>query len=157
MRSQRDSGMLKLPPPIWTMIFLAAGAGVGWAIGWPQPPWPPRHTLVGMAIFFAGGIPPIAAFALFRLKGNNPDPLAEANSGLITGGPYAFSRNPMYLGLVIIALGAAIWAGLWPMLAAPVAVFLTANFVHIPFEEAKLRRQFGPAFDAYARRVRRWL
>jgi len=42
------------------------------------------------------------------------------------------------------------------MLAAPPLVFLTANFVHIPFEEAKLRRQFGEAFDAYARRVRRW-
>jgi len=43
------------------------------------------------------------------------------------------------------------------MLLAPVAVFLTANFVHIPFEEAKMRRQFGEAFDAYARRERRWV
>ncbi len=149
--------MLRLPPPIWTMLFLAATAAVGWAIGWPQPTWPPHRALIGMVIFFAGGAPPIWAFALFRFSGNNPDPLAESNSALIVSGPYQLTRNPMYLGLVIIALGAAIWAGSWPMLAAPVLVFLTANHVHIPFEEAKLRRQFGEAFDAYARRVRRWL
>jgi protein-S-isoprenylcysteine O-methyltransferase Ste14 len=149
--------MLRLPPPIWTMLYLGAGAAVGWAIGWPLPPWPPRHDLVGMAIFFVGGLGPVLAFRQFRRAGNNLDPLAETNSGLITDGAYAVSRNPMYLGLVVIALGAAIWVGPWPMLAAPVAVFLTVNFVHIPFEEAKLRRQFGPAFDAYARRVRRWL
>jgi len=149
--------MLRLPPPIWTMIYLGLTAGVGWAIGWPQPTWAPWHDLVGMAIFVAGGVPPILAFRTFRLAGNNIDPLAETNSDLITQGPYAFSRNPMYLGLVVIALGAAIWVGVWPMLAAPLAAFLTANFVHIPFEEAKLRRQFGPAFDAYAHRVRRWI
>jgi len=149
--------MLRLPPPIWTMIFLAVTAGIGWAIGWPQPSWAPWHDWVGMAIFFAGGVPPILAFRTFRQAGNNIDPLAETNSGVITRGPYALSRNPMYLGLVVIALGAAIWVGVWPMLAAAPAVFLTANFVHIPFEEAKLRRQFGPAFDAYAHRVRRWI
>lgn len=62
----------------------------------------------------------------------------------------------MYFGLVIAALGIAIWVGAWPMLAAPVAVFATANFIHIPHEEAKMRRQFGAAYDAYVHRVRRW-
>ncbi|HEX3916299.1 MAG TPA: isoprenylcysteine carboxylmethyltransferase family protein [Caulobacteraceae bacterium] len=149
--------MLRLPPPIWTMIFLALTAGAGWAIGWPAIPWPPHRDLVGMAIFFAGGVPPLWAYLVFRSENNNIDPLAETNSGVITSGPYAFSRNPMYLGLLIIAFGAALWVGAWPMLAAPPAVFLVANFVHIPFEEAKLRRQFGGAFDAYASRVRRWV
>jgi protein-S-isoprenylcysteine O-methyltransferase Ste14 len=149
--------MLGLPPPIWTMIFLAVTAAIGWAIGWPQPSWPPHRDWIGMAIFFVGGVPPLWAFRTFRLAGNDLDPLAETNSQVITRGPYAFSRNPMYLGLVVIALGAAIWAGPWPMLAAPVLVFLTANYVHIPFEEAKLRRQFGEAYEAYAARVRRWL
>ena len=51
----------------------------------------------------------------------------------------------------------AIWAGWPPMLAAPLLVFLTANFVHVPFEEAKMRRRFGPAYEAYAGRVRRWV
>jgi protein-S-isoprenylcysteine O-methyltransferase Ste14 len=43
------------------------------------------------------------------------------------------------------------------MFRAPIAVFATTNFVHIPFEEAKMRRQFGAAYDGYVTRVGRWL
>jgi protein-S-isoprenylcysteine O-methyltransferase Ste14 len=43
------------------------------------------------------------------------------------------------------------------MLLAPVLMFAVANWVFIPMEEAKMRRQFGDAFDAYTQRVRRWL
>ncbi|HVM99054.1 MAG TPA: isoprenylcysteine carboxylmethyltransferase family protein [Caulobacteraceae bacterium] len=149
--------MLRLPPPIWTMIFLALTAAAAWALRWPPLPWPPRHVIVGMVIFFAGGVPPAWAFRLFRTEGTEIDPTSETNRTLIVRGPYRFTRNPMYLGLVVIALGAAIWVGTWPMLLAPVLAFLTANFVHIPFEEAKMRRQFGAGYDAYAKRVRRWI
>jgi protein-S-isoprenylcysteine O-methyltransferase Ste14 len=63
----------------------------------------------------------------------------------------------MYLGLVILSSGIAVWVGSWPFFLAPIAVFATANWVHIPFEEAKMRRQFGEEYDSYVRRVRRWL
>jgi protein-S-isoprenylcysteine O-methyltransferase Ste14 len=43
------------------------------------------------------------------------------------------------------------------MFGAPVALFATVNWVHIPFEEAKMRRQFGAAYDNYVARVRRWI
>jgi protein-S-isoprenylcysteine O-methyltransferase Ste14 len=76
---------------------------------------------------------------------------------LIKSGPYQFTRNPMYLGLVILTLGIAIWVGAWPMFGVPIALFATANWVHIPFEEAKMRRQFGAAYDNYVARVRRWI
>ena len=42
------------------------------------------------------------------------------------------------------------------MFVAPIALFAIANWVHIPFEEAKMRRQFGPVYDNYVARVRRW-
>jgi protein-S-isoprenylcysteine O-methyltransferase Ste14 len=63
----------------------------------------------------------------------------------------------MYLGLIILTLGIAIWVGAWPMFAAPIALFATANWAHIPFEEAKMRRQFGAVYDNYVVRVRRWI
>ena len=63
----------------------------------------------------------------------------------------------MYLGLTIISLGVAFWAGWLPMFLAPVMTFATANWAHIPFEEDKMRRQFPDEFDAYAHKVRRWL
>ena len=149
--------MLRLPPPIWTMAYLTLAAGVSWALNWPQLPWASLHEPAGVVVFFAGGVLIISAFRLFRLSGTDLDPLAEQSRVLITDGPYRVSRNPMYLGLVVVSLGAAVWVGAWPMLAVPIAVFLTANFAHIPFEEAKLRRQFGETYAAYAARVRRWL
>jgi len=149
--------LLRLPPPIWTMIFLALAAVASWALGWPRIGWPPEHEKVGTAVFFIGCIPPVWAFLLFRHQGAEIDPTADTNRVLVVSGPYRFSRNPMYLGLIVVALGMAIFVGCWPMLAVPVAVFLTANYVHIPYEEAKMRRQFGDAYDAYAGRVRRWL
>ena len=148
--------MLRLTPPIWAMVFLVLAAGVSWALGWPQVPIP-HHEPIGMVIFFAGWILPVWAFGLFRTAGTELDPLSERNAALITSGPYRLTRNPMYLGLSIASLGMAIWVGAWPMLAAPVGVFAVANWMHIPFEEAKMRRQFGPDYDAYMSKVRRWL
>ena len=63
----------------------------------------------------------------------------------------------MYLGLVTLTLGVALWVGAWPMLLAPVAIFATANWVHIPFKEANMRRQFGTTYEDYVERVRRWV
>ena len=100
----------------------------------------------------------------YRLTGNYRHPLAGGSSGmttppdrLIESGPYRFTRNPMYLGLVLVTLGIALCAGVWPMFLAPVATFATANWAHIPFEEAKMRRQFGADFEAYTSKVRRWI
>ena len=107
-----------------------------------------------MAVAF---IAPVWAFVLFRREGTEIDPSSPTNRKLITSGPFQFTRNPMYLGLVILTLGVALWVGAWPMFIAPVAIFATANWVHIPFEEAKMRRQFGATYDGYVERVRRWV
>jgi protein-S-isoprenylcysteine O-methyltransferase Ste14 len=84
-------------------------------------------------------------------------PNSPENKTLVVRGPFALTRNPMYLGLVLVSLGIAFSAGSLPMFAVPVLVFATTNWVHIPFEEQKMRRQFGAAYDDYVRRVPRWL
>jgi protein-S-isoprenylcysteine O-methyltransferase Ste14 len=94
---------------------------------------------------------------LFRREGTELNPVSTTNRKLVISGPFSFTRNPMYLGLVIATLGIAFWVGAWPMFLAPIAVFATTNWVHIPFEEAKMRRQFGAEYDAYVSRVRRWI
>ena len=97
------------------------------------------------------------AFLLFRSEGTEINPTSETNKSLVVRGPFRFTRNPMYLGLVLLTLGIAFWVGSLPMFAVPLLVFATANWVHIPFEEAKMRRQLGAAFDRYMRQVRRWI
>lgn len=148
--------MLELPPPIWALIYVLAGAAVSWALGWPRTVAAPLAPL-GAALVVLGFVPPVSAVILFRRAGTEINPTSPANKTLVTGGPFSFTRNPMYLGLVVITLGIAVWVGAWPMFAAPIAVYATANWVHIPFEEAKMRRQFPGDYDDYVRRVRRWI
>lgn len=148
--------MLRLPPPIWTLIYLVLCAVLSWSLGWPELPGFPLPPL-GLALVALAFIAPVWAFVLFRREDTEIQPTSPTNRKLVTSGPYQFTRNPMYLGLVILALGLAIWIGAWPMFIAPVAVFATANWVHIPFEEAKMRRQFQAEYDDYVARVRRWV
>jgi len=148
--------MLRLPPPVWTLIYVIIAASLSAALGWPRPPGLPLVP-VGVVLVVTAVIPPVWAALKFRRAGTEINPTSPTNKALVTDGPYGFTRNPMYLGLVALSLGIALWVGAWPMFLAPVAVFATANWVHIPFEEAKMRRQFGPQFEAYTSRVRRWL
>jgi protein-S-isoprenylcysteine O-methyltransferase Ste14 len=138
------------------LIFLVVAAALSLALGWPKFPGLPFPPL-GIALVAIAFIPPVWAVGLFRREGTEIDPTSPTNRKLVTRGPYRFTRNPMYLGLITLALGIAIWVGPRPMFLAPIAVFATTNFVHIPFEEAKMRLQFGPAYDDYVARVRRWL
>lgn len=148
--------MLRLPPPIWTLIYLLLCAALSWSLGWPSIPGLPI-PLLGAALVAVAFITPVWALMLFRREDTEIEPTSPTNRKLVTGGPYRFTRNPMYLGLVVLAVGIAVWVGTWPLVIAPLAVFATANWVHIPFEEAKMRRQFGADYDGYVARVRRWM
>jgi len=148
--------MLKLPPPIWALVYALTAAAISWFLGWPMVPGLPLAPL-GILLVAISWILPVWAIVIFRREGTEVEPTSPTNRKLITSGPYWFTRNPMYLGLVTLTLGIALWIGAWPMFAAPAALFGTANWVHIPFEEAKMRRQFEAVYDNYVARVRRWI
>jgi protein-S-isoprenylcysteine O-methyltransferase Ste14 len=76
---------------------------------------------------------------------------------LITEGIYSHSRNPMYVGNLLILAGVAIASNSWTCVAVAVPLFLFIYLAIVAAEEAYLRGKFGPAFDAYARDVPRWL
>jgi len=57
----------------------------------------------------------------------------------------------------LTSLGIACFAGTLPVFAVPVLLFLLCNFVFIPFEEAKMQRQFSGQYTDYLHRVRRWI
>jgi protein-S-isoprenylcysteine O-methyltransferase Ste14 len=148
--------MLKLPPPIWTAIYVLLAAALTRLLGGSQVPGLQAVPL-GIALVAIAFVPSLWAFSLFRREGTEINPTSPANQKLVTRGPYRYTRNPMYMSLVVLSLGIAVWVGSWPFFLAPIAVFATANWIHIPFEEAKMRRQFGAEFDGYVRRVRRWV
>lgn len=148
--------MLSLPPPVWAFLYLIVAGAMSWFYPW-RALIDLRIVWLGVALVAIGVAISGWAFLLFRREGTEIDPTSETNKSLVVGGPFRFTRNPMYLGRVISTLGIAFWVGSLPMFAVPLLVFATANWAHIPFEEAKMRRQFGAAFDQYMRQVRRWI
>jgi predicted outer membrane lipoprotein len=99
----------------------------------------------------------------YRLVGNYRLPRGGGGPGmetpperLVTSGPYAYSRNPMYLGHLIFLTGLALT--LQSLLAAAIAI-VNAVWFHwrVRRDEARLHERFGPAYIDYQERVKRWL
>ncbi len=81
----------------------------------------------------------------------------ESPTGIITTGPFAFSRNPMYVGWTLISLGIALAANnMWILLSLPVVIFYTHKFVILK-EEQFLEEQFGDQYRLYKNAVRRYV
>jgi len=76
---------------------------------------------------------------------------------LLTAGPFAVSRNPIYLANTVLLIGIGLIVGsVWFLLLAFVAAFLTTKLA-IEFEEKMLAERFGKRYRDYSRRVRRWI
>ncbi len=83
--------------------------------------------------------------------------LDRGSNALVAAGPFAFSRNPIYLGEVLALVGAGTgFNHLWLLLAAPVFAAAISRPA-IAREEAYLERRFGAAYLDYKARVRRWI
>ena len=148
---------LKIPPPF---LFLVIAIAMGVASQFtPRAAFDPNVRVPAAFVLVAAGLA-CGALALlkFRAADTTPDPIKiDAASTLVTDGIYAYSRNPMYLGLTIMLIGWAVF------LAAPYAGIGAAAFViyltqyQILPEERMLTRKFGGSYRAYQAKVRRWL
>jgi protein-S-isoprenylcysteine O-methyltransferase Ste14 len=84
------------------------------------------------------------------------NPMGEP-SHLLTGGPFAITRNPLYLANTLLMIGIGLAAGsIWFIILAFIAAFATQKLV-IEFEEKILSAKFGKKYKDYAKRVRRWI
>ena len=114
------------------------------------------YNLLGLLIV---GFGVYSAFLSVRLLiSNNTTFEAGGNpSSLVTRRPYSYSRNPIYLGFLLIALGTATILSSLSAFIAPVIFFLVVNTIIIPFEENRLQKNFGIEYEKYKASVRRWL
>jgi len=97
-----------------------------------------------------GGVFVIAGVAIRALASGH----VRKNEQLATSGPYAYTRNPLYLGSLVLAAGFVIAARSWWIAAAALIFFVVVYVPVIRAEEAFLRQRF-PQFDEYARQVPR--
>ncbi len=109
------------------------------------------YALCLIRFLAAGGTPAIYFARRLRLL------IGEEPAGLVSGGLYRFSRNPMYLGVLLVVFGQAVLFAS-PLLAAYGCVaFLFFHLIVVFFEEPHLRATRGPSYDLYCHAVPRWL
>ncbi len=140
-------------PPRFFLLFALAGAGLHFAVGGPlllRLPW------LGAALLVAGGALTLWGAQTFARAGTTLKPFERTHT-LVVGGPFRFTRNPMYLGMVAMLLGAALALGTpAPWLAAP-ALALTLQLRFIRHEERALTASLGEPYERYRQSVGRWL
>lgn len=151
----------RIPPPVIDL----AGIGLMWWLArsfpaaqlWPLGAYPfGVGAAIGLAL--AGGLIALAGVWEFRRARTTVNPLSpERASALVQTGIYTITRNPMYLGMLMLLIG---WAAYLGNAASPVVLPLfiwVLNTLQIQPEERILRERFGEHFTRYAARVRRWV
>lgn len=146
-----------LPPPVLYAACFGVGLLADRLLPW-SPAWmhgaPVRW--LGWLIVLAATVLGLSSAGLFLLRRTTVIPHRRP-SRLVTDGPYALSRNPMYVALTAAYGGVCLLIGrAWPLLLLVVAVTVMHRVI-IPSEERRLADTFGAAYDTYCRRVRRWL
>jgi protein-S-isoprenylcysteine O-methyltransferase Ste14 len=143
-------------PPVALFIGTVAGFGLNWLYPLPfVPPSVPRDW-IGVALFLAGIFLAAWSARTFRKAHTNILTSQSANT-IVTTGPYAFSRNPIYVGMLLGLAGLAIGFNTLWFLAVLVAMVFVIRYGVIAREEAYLGGKFGAHYLDYKARVRRWL
>lgn len=143
------------PPPL---LFLGAlVAGFALEIVWPTSFVAGfARIALGTALLAAGTAVMRAGFRAQRRAGTTI-PTHLPTDAIASDGAYAWSRNPLYLGLMVLYSGAAVFGdSLW-VLGLLVPLFAVLSVGVVSREEAYLERKFGDAYRAYRARVRRWI
>lgn len=145
----------KIVPPVYLLLTLGAMAGINYLLPIARFGSEPC-TYAGIALI-AGGVSIAAVAAGAFWKAGTPVIPFEKSTALVTGGMFRFTRNPMYLGMIVLLLGAGlIFGSIGALLPIPLfAWIIIRNFIR--GEENFLQEIFGDEYLAYKRKVRRWL
>lgn len=152
-----DSAGVTLYPPIVFVVCLVGGIAAEFLWGSRFHPLPREAALyAGIALAVFGFLFQSAGWFRFKRQGaeiktNRPTPK------FVASGAYRLSRNPMYVGFVAMLAGAGVAADSLPMLAGALVMFFYLDWYVVAREERYMSRAFGGEYEAYCRKVRRWL
>jgi protein-S-isoprenylcysteine O-methyltransferase Ste14 len=151
-----DAPAFRMWPPVALGLPLLAGGILTGSVGDPFSLPRDGARVVGLvlcavfAVWNGWALVTMAAHRTAILPGG-------ATRMILDRGPFRFSRNPLYLGLIVLDVGLALlWPSTWALLLVPVGIALLFWGAIAP-EERYLDAKFGSEYDSYRRRVRRWL
>jgi protein-S-isoprenylcysteine O-methyltransferase Ste14 len=148
---------LKIPPPAVAVLVAAAMWGISLVAPLLEMPVFIR-AVVAITIALIGGAFSVAGVISFRRAKTTVNPMKpETTSALVCSGVYSVTRNPMYLGLVLVLIAWAVFLSSGWALLGPLAFALYINRFQITPEERMLSAMFGTGYSAYKSNVRRWL
>jgi protein-S-isoprenylcysteine O-methyltransferase Ste14 len=156
MNRHSDGPGIRFPPPLVYAAFLVLGIVLNaWHPVRLLPSAPAR--VLGAAILACGvALGPIWGVWTLRKAGTTVRP-DKPTTALVTGGPFRFSRNPLYLSMAIAYVGIALMANSsWALVLLFPVTLIMSRFV-IRREEEYLAHTFGPEYERYKVSVRRWM
>ncbi len=146
---------MRLLPPVYFLLSLVVMAALHLLfpiVRWISGPW----NGIGALPLSGGVLLAVMANRLFHRRGTPVHPFGEA-SMLVVDGPFKYTRNPMYLGLILTLIGIAILLGtLSPWIVIPPFAWILVR-LFVRREERVLQEKFGQKYVAYKQKVRRWI
>jgi protein-S-isoprenylcysteine O-methyltransferase Ste14 len=112
---------------------------------------------LALPLWLTGAIILLWSFWNFLIEGRGTPAPIEPPKDLVATGFYRYVRNPMYAGVLLILIGHFLWFGFWYLLAYTALAFIATHLFVILYEEPTLKRKFGAAYEAYLKRVPRWI
>src|SRR5438445_4173356 len=155
MNGEKDNPGVAVFPPLLFLVALMVMLALRYV-------WPPaiggRPLTMVLGIVLAALAIAIIAWGRTTMQrgGTNIDP-TKPTLAIITGGPFGFSRNPLYVGLMGLLLGIGLIFDTWWGVVALVPAFLILHSGVVLREEAYLERKFGEPYRTYKTSVRRYL
>ena len=147
--------MNKVNPPVYVLAALFAMLAAHMLVPIAQIiafPW----RLIGCVPLLLGVVLIVYSLRLFRLNRTTPKPFGIAGA-LVIAGPFRVTRNPMYVGILLMLSGIACFLGtVGPWLVVPVLGILF-DVIFVRCEEEKMEIIFGDAYRRYKLQVRRWI
>lgn len=142
-------------PPVVALMFIVIAYFLGRFV--PIPVVAPMSVRnVGLLLTFIGFLLGVGAFMEFRKARTTLDPHGSVKQ-VVTSGIYRFTRNPIYLGFLLMVIGLPLNSGLiWGLIMSPLYIIMMTRLV-IEREEAYLEKKFKDQYTTYRSRVRRWL
>lgn len=146
-----------IPPPVIVILFGSAMSAIARVVPFGLFSFEGQRLVAG-ALLLVGMVLMGAALLSFMAKKTTVNPLRPLNtSSLVTAGVFALSRNPIYLGDLLVLAAWVVWTGsAVNVLLLPLFVLCLNRFQIVP-EERALTQLFGADYTAYCARVRRWI